>query len=349
MKAVVLNSHGPIEHLNISNEQSLQDLQYGEIRLKIMYCGLNHLDLWLRKGGTGDKITLPRIPGSDIVGIIESKGEGVFNLSIGDAVLVYPGTSCGNCTYCQKERETLCKEFKIIGYHIDGGYSDYINVPAKNVVKIEAQNLDAWAAVPVSYITAWNGLVTKGNLTMFDTVVVWGATGGLGYAALTIAEGFSAKTIGIVGSKEKELFLRERGYKGHIVVRSENLQKEIRELTDNQGVDIVLDHVGQETWKESLKMLKRGGRLAFCGVTTGHQAVTDLRYILGKQLTIHGSWMGDMNDFKEVVQFIEVNENLPYIWKTYSLDEVRDAHQVMEEQRHIGKIVLKVNEEEKAI
>ncbi|GGB61904.1 zinc-binding dehydrogenase [Fictibacillus barbaricus] len=346
MKAVVLNSHGPIDHLNVSQDYSLDDLKYGEIRVKINYCGLNHLDLWLRRGGTGDKLSLPRIPGSDIVGTIEYVGEGVFNLSIGDTVLIYPGTSCGECDECKKGRETLCREFKIIGYHIDGGYSDYIHVAAKNVVKIEKQNLEAWAGVPVSYVTAWNGLVTKGSLTMFDTVVVWGAAGGLGYAALTISEGFGAKTIGIVGSKEKERFLRERGYKGHIVVRSDNLQKEIRELTNNSGVDIVLDHVGQETWKESLKMLKRGGRLAFCGVTTGHQAVTDLRYILGKQLAIHGSWMGDLNDFKEVVQFIEVNENLPYIWKVYNLEEVRDAHQVMEEQRHVGKIVLKVNEEE---
>lgn len=348
MKAIVVEEHGSIDVLRYTESQPIGELGSDEVRVQIKYCGLNHLDIWLRKGGTGDKLTLPRIPGSDIIGIVQETGQAVRHVRAGDTVLLYPGQGCGLCSACISGRETMCPEFKIRGYQVDGGYAELVTVDQSYVhpLSVPAEQLKLWAGVPVSYVTAWNALVTKGRLKPNDTVAIWGASGGLGYAALAIAQGFGANVIGIVGSEEKAAFLQEQGFTGSIVVRSESLLDEIKQLTQKKGVDLVLDHVGQQTWNSSLKMLARGGRLAFCGITTGPRVETDLRYIFGKQLEIYGSWMGDHQDFVQVVQFLQHHpQALPYIYKEFPLEEARLAQAIMEKGDHVGKIVLKITSE----
>lgn len=347
MKSIVLERHGSIEELKLHSHKDSGYLKEEEIKINIKYCALNHLDLWLRKGGTGDHISLPRIPGSDIAGVVVDKGKSVTHLEIGDGVLVYPGFGCGYCTACINGTESLCKQFKVIGYNVDGGYSEFTIVKAKYAVAIPKDDLKRWAAVPVSYITAWNALVTKGKLSASDTVAIWGATGGLGYAAASIAQGFGARVVGIVSTKRKAKFLKVNGFNGEIIVRSDLLIKDLKELTNNNGVDLVLDHVGKDTWVNSMKMLAKGGRLAFCGVTTGAIAETDLRLIFGKQLTITGSWMGNHSDFIKVVDFLKSNPKLfPHIHKTMKLEEVGEAQSILEEGAHLGKIVLEIGKGE---
>lgn len=342
MKAIVIEKHGSIEELHYQTDvEHPEELGTHEVRIAIQYCGLNHLDLWLRKGGTGDKLTLPRIPGSDIVGFVQEVGSKVQGYQVGDAVLVYPGLSCGQCSACIKGKVTMCSAFRIRGYHVDGGYAQYLTAEEKYLVAVPHEQLRLWAGVPVSYVTAWNALVTKAKLKPTDTVVIWGASGGLGYAALRIAQGCGANVIAIVGSEDKVRFLQEQGFTGQTVLRSEQLLEELKSLTRKRGADVVLDHVGRQTWNASLKMLAKGGRLAFCGITTGPKVEMDLRYIFGKQLEIYGSWMGDQQDFMEVVHFLQQHpEALPYIYKEFPLSEARAAQAVMEEGQHVGKIIL---------
>ncbi|GAA0367697.1 zinc-binding dehydrogenase [Bacillus horti] len=344
MKAIVVEHHGSIEELRFREHTPLPELAPHQIRVQTAYCGLNHLDIWLRKGGTGDKLTLPRIPGSDVVGIVQEVGQGVRKIQVGEAVLLYPGQGCGLCPACIAGRETMCPEFQIRGYHLDGGYAEYVTVEEQCALPIPADQLKLWAGVPVSYVTAWNALVTKGQLKPIDAVVIWGASGGLGYAALSIAQAFGAKVIGIVGSKNKATFLQEQGFTGDIIIRSEDLLEEIKQLTHKRGVDLVLDHVGKQTWNISLKMLTKGGRLAFCGITSGPKVETDLRYIFGKQLSIFGSWMGDHQDFMEVVQFLKQHpQALPYIYKEFPLHDAQEAQATLEQGDHVGKVVLNVS------
>src|SRR5690606_19782451 len=128
-------------------------------------------------------------------------------------------------------------------------------------------------------------------------------------------------------------------FSGDIVIRSEHLLAEIRTITQKVGVDVVLDHVGKQTWNDSLRMLSKGGRLAFCGVTTGPKIETDLRYIFGKQIEIYGSWMGDHQDLIEVVKFLENKpDKLPYIYQEYALDSAGEAQLTLEKGKHVGKI-----------
>ncbi|MBS4210296.1 zinc-binding dehydrogenase [Bacillus sp. FJAT-50079] len=343
MNGIVLEEHGDVEQLLYKEDIPLPKLRNDEIRVQVKYCGLNHLDIWLRKGGTGDRLQLPRISGSDVVGVVTELGEEVDGLSIDDPVVLYPGKGCGQCVACSEGRETLCRHFEVLGYNNDGGYCEYVQIQGKRAVKITDEELESWAGVPIAYVTAWNALVTKGKMTAKDTVVIWGASGGLGYAALSIAQSFGAKVIGIVSSKEKISFLKEKGFEQvKFIVRDENIGKNIRDLTNKEGADLVLDHVGRQTFNESLKMLKRGGRLAFCGVTTGPIAEIDLRLIFGKQITITGSWMGDLHDFHEVVQFLLRTKAFPHIDHVFPLKKVKEAQFALEKGEHIGKIILQI-------
>ncbi len=343
MKGVILEEHGELDQLLYKENLRINDIKDDEIRVQVKYCGLNHLDVWLRKGGTGDRLSLPRIPGSDVVGVVAEKGRDVTNVTAGDTVVLYPGKGCGQCDACSKGRETLCKRFEVLGYNNDGGYCEYVQIQSKRAIKVTKDMLKEWAGVPVAYVTAWNALVTKGKMTAKDTVVIWGASGGLGYAALSIAKAFGAKAIGIVSSEDKIAFLKEKGFDNvEFIIRDSEVGKRIRELTNKAGADLVLDHVGRKTFNESLRMLARGGRLAVCGITTGPIADVDLRLIFGKQITISGSWMGDLHDFHEVVQFLLRTKAFPHIDEMFPLKEVKKAQQTLEEGKHIGKIILQI-------
>ena len=319
------------------------DLAALDVQIDIEVCGLNHLDLWLRRGDTGDRLSLPRIPGSDVLGTVSAVGDEVRNVSVGDRVLVYPGRSCGDCRECSAGRESACRAFEVLGYNFDGGYATSIVVGEDDAVRVPAASGPEWGAVPVSYVTAWNALVTKAGLTAEDTVAIWGAAGGLGNAALRLATAIGAEAIAVVSSEAKAAWLREHGWDGTVVVRDEATARQVRKATGGRGVDVVLDHVGAATWMESVKMLATRGRLAFCGVTTGYEAVTDLRHLFAKQLSIHGTWLGDRRDLAAVVALLsERPEALPVIEAAFPLSDANRAQELVASGGHSGKVVLEV-------
>ncbi|QVQ51586.1 alcohol dehydrogenase catalytic domain-containing protein [Spiractinospora alimapuensis] len=315
----------------------------GEVVVDVSHCGLNHLDLWLKQGGTGDTLSLPRIPGADVTGRVARVGADVTTVRVGDPVVLYPGSSCGACAECAEGVESACPRFQVMGYQFDGGYAQQVLTDHRNAVVLPDGADRRWAGVPVSYVTAWNALVTKSGLTERDTVVIWGATGGLGNAALRIAEGVGAHAIAIVGSENKAAWLRDHGFDGTTIVRSDRVAKDVRAACPGRGASVVLDHVGASTWMSSMKMLAPRGRLAFCGVTSGYEAVTDLRHVFGKQLSIHGSWMGNRHDLAEVVAFLRDRpQALPVIDREFPLVEAAAAQAHMESGDHLAKNLLTI-------
>lgn len=315
----------------------------GEVVLDVLATGLNHLDLWLRQGDTGDDLVFPRVPGSDVLGIVRAVGPAVPGDLVGSRVLVYPGRGCGDCAFCSEGRPSACRRFEIMGYQYDGGYAEKIAVAAASVHRVPDDAPMSWAAVPVSYITAWNALVTKGHLQPGQTVAVWGATGGLGYAAARIAEALGAHVVAIVGTEEKRLWLTAQGFSGEVLLRDADLVKRARATTGGRGVDLVLDHAGAATWNSSLRMLAVGGHLAFCGVTTGPVVETDLRQIFGKQLTIAGTWIGDPEDLQQVSALLAAHpEALPVIVNSFALDDANAAQSAVADPAGNGKTILRM-------
>jgi NADPH:quinone reductase-like Zn-dependent oxidoreductase len=315
----------------------------GNVRVRVSAAGLNHLDLWLRQGETGDTISLPRVPGSDVVGDVVEAGDGVPADLVGTRVLVYPGRSCGRCGFCAAGHPSACRRFEILGYHYDGGYAESVVVAADSVIPLPGDAPDSWAAVPVSYITAWNALVAKGGLKPGQVVAVWGATGGLGNAAVRIARAIGASVVAIVGTEAKASWLAGTGFDGDIVVRGDDVVRRVRATTGGRGVDVVLDHVGAATWNASLRMLAVRGHLAFCGVTTGYAVETDLRLVFGKQLTVAGTWIGDPADLAGVVSLLRENPDaMPVIENSFILDDAAAAQDAIADPASNGKTILRV-------
>ena len=334
MKAVPFFEHGPVGVLQY--REDFPDPLHGknETVIDVKYCGLNHLDIWTRQGIAGKKIRLPHVCGCDIVGTGGKTGE---------RVMVYPGVSCGKCEYCRKGRENVCSQFAIIGGMSDynGGYAEQVAVPARNVVKIPRSVTDETAAtLSVSYLVAWNMLQASGA-GRGKTVLVYGATSGVGMATIQLARALGATAITTVSNKEKHDFAKKLGADFIIDRTSQNVVEEARRITGNKGVDIVVDHVGAATWPASIAALKQGGRMAVCGMTSGNDATVPVRVFYSKQATIAGAMLGTRAQLLELLRFVARKKIRPVIDSVFSLREAAQAQRKMEENQHSGKILLK--------
>ncbi|MGH2397297.1 MAG: zinc-binding dehydrogenase, partial [bacterium] len=299
MRAVVYTRHGGPEVLNV-REMPRPAPGPNDVLVRVKAVALNHLDVWIRTGLPRLKVTFPHIPGADVAGIVEETGPAVTTARPGDEVIVAPGISCGVCEYCVAGEDNLCREYSILGEHRHGGYADYVSIPQENVLPKPAHlTFEEAAAIPLVFLTAWNMLVTNGRVRFGDAVLIWGAGSGVGSAGIQIAKLFSARVIAVAGAPWKLEKAKDLGADEGIDHREQDVLEEVRRLTGKRGVDIVVDHVGAATWQTSIKALARGGRLVTCGATSGPEAMTDIRYIFGRRLSIHGTWMGTKRELYE--------------------------------------------------
>lgn len=343
MKALVYTAHGGPEVIRVQ-EMPLPGVGPADVLVRVRAVALNHIDIWVRKGLPRLRLTFPHIPGADVAGVVERVGEAVSTVRVGDDVVVAPGISCGVCRYCLAGTDNLCREYTILGEDRHGGYAEFIAVPEANILKKPARlSFEEAAAVPLAFLTAWNMLVTNGRLGFGDEVLIWGAGSGVGSAAIQIARLFSARVIATSGAPWKLERARQLGADEAINYREQDVLEEVRRLTDRRGVDVVFDHVGAATWQTSLKALARGGRLVTCGATSGAEAPTDIRYIYGHRLSIHGTWVGTKHELHEVMALVEQGRLQPVVHAVYPLEEAAAAQQVMERSEHFGKLVLTIS------
>lgn len=341
MKAIRIHEHGDFSALKME-ELAQPDPKSGEVLVRIHSVALNHLDLWVRKGLPG--ISLPIIPGSDASGTIVKLGTDLpedSSLKIGDPVIILPFRSCQKCKYCLNGSEELCSEYQIPGEQIDGYMAEFVSVPVNNLLK-KPEHLDYnhAAAFPLAFLTAYHMLTTKVKVQKDNWVMIWGASSGIGHAAIQIAKHLGAKVISTAGSKEKEAFAGKIGSDFVVNYTKSAVVEEIKKLTDGHGADIVFEHVGQESWSDSLKILARAGKIVTCGATTGAVVQINLRHLFIKQQQIIGSTMGNRKDMIEIIQLIEADILQPYVCKVFSIDEAGDAHKYMESEKQMGKVVV---------
>ncbi len=342
MKAVVYTTHGGPEVLHYT-EVSMPAVGPGDVLVRVKAVALNHLDLWIRQGLPRLRVTFPHIPGADVAGVVDRVGERVTTVHVGEQVVVAPGISCGICRFCVAGEDNLCRSYSILGEHRHGGYAEFVAVPEANLLRKPARlTFDEAAAVPLVFLTAWNMLVSNGRLRFGEDVLIWGAGSGVGSAAIQIAKLFCAGVIAVAGARWKLDRAQSLGADAGIDHHEQNVLEEVRRLTDRRGVDVVFDHVGAATWQTSLQALARGGRLVTCGATAGAEAVTDIRYIFGRRLSIHGTWMGTKRELYEVMTLVDRGRLNPVVHQVFPLAEAAKAQQVMERSEHFGKLVLTV-------
>jgi NADPH:quinone reductase-like Zn-dependent oxidoreductase len=346
MKAIVLHRHGGPEVLEHAELPELAPGP-GEVLVEVRACALNRLDLWVRGGLPGLTLPLPHVLGSDIAGVVSAIGEGVANTWIGREVVLNPGLSCGRCESCLAGWDNLCPDYRILGETARGGYAERIVVPAVNLVDKPADL--SWieaAAFPLTFLTAWQMLVTRANLRPSETVLVHAAGSGVGTAGLQIAKLLGTRVIALASSDSKLARARELGADATIRSSDADWPKQVRALpgVGRRGVDVVFEHVGQATWAESIKLCRNGGRVVTCGASSGWDAHTDLRHVFFRQIQILGSTMGSKASLFTLARLIGEGRLRPIVDRVFPLAEAAEAHRYLDRREQFGKVVLAVGD-----
>jgi alcohol dehydrogenase len=324
MHAAVISGHGGADCLDYAQAPKPEPPP-GWMRVKVLACALNMLDVFVRRGMPGVTLDLPHIPGGDIVGIVDRLGDGAAGPPPGTQVLVDPLVNR-----------------KALGEDLPGGLADYVVAPAENAIPLDSPVPDVprYAALPIAYGTARRMLLARAKLTADETVVVLGAAGGVGVACVQLGKALGARVIACSSSSAKLSQLGKLGADELINTADGEFGRQVWQLTGRAGADVVVDYLGADTWPQSVRAVRRGGRLVTCGATTGFMAQTDLRYVWTRELTILGSDGWSRDDLTSLVADVRAGRLAPVIHRIYPLSQVRDAVAELEERRAIGKVVV---------
>src|SRR5215208_6693060 len=345
MKAVFFRQHGGPEVLDY-NDFPTPEPKPGEALIRLDAAALNRMDVMVRNGWPGLKLELPHINGADGAGEVVAFGEMVETgaLEIGDRVVINANLDCGTCEFCVAGKDNMCRDWHLLGETVRGTYAEYVSLPVKQLYRLPKDfNFHQAAAAALVYQTAWHSLVRRGNLQKGETVLVVGAGGGVNTASVQIAKLIGAQVVA-VGSDPKKLEMAESLGADILIDRSkhEDWSKAVFVATNRRGVDVAVDNVGT-TFMQSLRALRKGGRLLTVGNSGGPKIEIDNRYIFVRHLSIIGSKMSTLSEFKEVMDLIVAGKLKPVLDVTYPLEEATIAQERLWRNENFGKITLEIN------
>jgi NADPH:quinone reductase-like Zn-dependent oxidoreductase len=340
MRAIVFRKHGDVGVLEAAD---LPEPRVGarDVLVRVKAVALNHLDLWVREGLPGLTLPLPHVLGSDVAGVVERCGAEIADLATGTEVLVNPGLSCGHCARCLAGDDNLCRDYKILGEHVHGGYAELLAIPRQNVLpKPKRLSFEQAACLPLTFLTAWTMLVRRAGLQAGETVLVQAAGSGVGSAAVQIAKLLGARVIATASTDEKLKKAAQLGADEVINYAQADFLAEVKRITHRRLVDVVFEHVGGETFEKSVACLPYGGRLVTCGATAGHDVKLDLRVLFFKRLSLLGSTMGSKADLFRVLDLVDAGRLQPVLDRVLPLAQAAEAHRILESRDHFGNVVL---------
>ncbi len=342
MKAVVMEARGGPEVLKVA-EMPTPEPGPKEVRIRVKAAALNHLDIWVRKGVASPKLPLPHILGADASGVVDAVGPGVTGFAPGDEVVVNPGLSCGHCERCLAGEDNLCAKYEILGEHRFGAYAEYLVVPEVNLLK-KPPNLSfaEAAAIPLTFLTAWQMVVDKLQVRPGEDVLVMAAGSGVSVAAIQIAKLFGARVIATAGSEEKLRKAKELGADETVNYTHPDWPKEVRRLTGGKGADKVVDHTGALYFEGVIRATANGGRIAIAGASSGYEGTLPFAHVFFRQLSILGSTMGSKSRLFPILRFVEQGQLRPVLGQVLPLEEAAEGHRLLEERRIFGKVVLQM-------
>ena len=354
MQAAVLVDEGDPEVALQVRQEPVPEPGTGQVRVRVTHASLNHLDVWIRKGLPS--VPKPRVTGADAVGTIDAVGDesaaatlAVRSLQVGDRVVLDPGAGCGACRACAGGETSLCPDFHVLGEHRAGTHAGFVVVDAVQVHAAPPHLDDASAAaLLLVFGTAWRMLFTRARVRPHERVLVWGASSGVGSAALQLCAASGIETIATTRSQDKADELRALGA-DHVVVTGsgedagDRVVAAVEQLTSGAGVDVAFDHLGKVAWEPSMLALRRGGRYVTCGATTGPMPRAFITRLFWKQLDMLGSTMASRSDVEDLLAFVTRHELVPRVDRVFTLDEVAAAHRYLEASQQVGKVVLRVS------
>lgn len=342
MKAVFIEEHGGPEVVRFGELPDPEPAP-GQVRVRTVAAALNHLDLFVRAGIPGVEPAMPHVMGSDGAGIVDAIGDEVDGWSVGDEVVIQPGLFCGRCEFCLEGQESLCIRYRLLGEHVSGTFAELVVVPEENLYrKPKTLGWDLAAAFPLVYQTAWRLVLHAGGLRAGQSVLIHGIGGGVSSAALQIAK-YAGAFIYVTSSSQAKLDRAiDLGADVAIDYTAVEVADKISELTDKRGVDLVIDNVGADTWRTSIESVRRGGRIATCGATTGTEGRTPINRLFWKQFSIHGSTMANRREFRAVADLIFGERIVPIVDSAFPLDRSDEALARMANGEQFGKIVIDI-------
>ena len=324
MRAIVIREHGGREKLRLDDGVPVPKAGPGQAVVRVHACGLNHLDVFVRRGMPGKPTPLPFVSGGDIAGTVAEIGPGHGDLTVGWRVLVDPAVEGG-----------------AIGEDVPGGLAEYVLVPAANLIPLPDElSFDEAAALPIAYGTAWRMLLTRGAVRAGEAVLILGAAGGVGTACVQIAKMAGCAVYAAASREDKLGRLRDLGADYLINYRDVEFDREVWRLTGKRGVDVVVDYTGADTWPRSIRCLRRGGRLLTCGATSGYEARTDLRYVWARELTILGSDGWTRADLDALLAAVRAGRIRPVIDRVLPLAQTAEGHRLLEDREAVGKVII---------
>ncbi len=341
MKALGFTEHGDLSKMQILDLPKPTP-GFGEVLVAVKASALNHLDIWVRQGWPGLNLQLPHIAGSDAAGDVVALGDGVTSVAVGTRVAIDPGINLYDDEYTASGRASVSPGYRILGEPLPGTHTEYVVVPAKNVVPMpeHISYIEAAAAGLVS-VTAWRMLVHQAGMRLGQSVLIHGAGGGVNSMSIQLAKLAGCTVYATTSSVEKAEKAKVLGADHVFNYRTDDdWAKQLWKLTGKQGVDIVVDNIGQATMQTSIKAVKPGGCIVIVGNTSGANVELDLRNLFVKQISLIGSTMGSHADYHRVMQLVFAGKIKAPIYKTLSLDDGVQAMKVMEQGEQFGKIVL---------
>jgi NADPH:quinone reductase-like Zn-dependent oxidoreductase len=340
MKAAFFKEHGGSEKVLY---EDYRDPVPGpdDVVVRVRACGLNHVDMLLLDGRFPPPEGLPHVNGCEVTGTLEAVGASVKGFARGQRVVVFPGFACGSCEYCLRGERTVCIRYGYLGAHRDGGYAELVKAPAANILSLpEAIAFEAGAALPMAMLTAWHALVAQARLSPGQTVLVQAAGSGVGSAAIQVARLAGARVITTVGSDDKIAFARSLGAEEVVNYRTQDFVEATKRWTKRRGVDVVVEHIGGETFEKSVYALTRLGTLVTIGSHDTHWGRVDLRHVYSKNLRVVGTNLGSILELRTILDYVLDGRLTPVIDRAFALKDARAAVQYVLDRKNKGKVLL---------
>lgn len=339
MKAVLVREHGGVDKL-LFEDAPRPSIRPDEVLVRVKAAGINHLDLWVRKGVPGHKFPLPMILGTDIAGEVAEVGALVTNARVGDRVAVMPGFAEATGEQALSGNIHLARDYGIFGETRNGGCAEFMDAPAVNLMPMpDWMSFTDAAACPLVFLTAYH-MLRKANLQPGESVVMHAAGSGVTSAGIQLARLFGATVIATAGSEEKCEKARALGADHVINYRAGDWLEALKKIVGKGGVDVVFDHVGPDTFEANMKAVKWGGRIVICGSTTGGEVKLNLRALFFKRISLIGSTMGPKADQLAVWKLLCQRKVKPVVDRVFAVKDIRAAHEYVESRKAFGKVVL---------
>lgn len=342
MKAILFNQHGGPEVLQYTDFPT-PSVGPGEALVRLRAAALNRVDVTVRDGWPGLKLEMPHIPGCDGAGVVAAVGLGVTQVAVGDHVVINANLGCGKCEYCLAGADNMCKNWHLLGETVRGTYAEYISLPERQLYRLPPEfDPHAAAAAALVFQTAWHSLITRGQLRPGETVLIVGAGGGVNSASVQVAKLTGATVISIAANQEKAALAKSLG--ADIAIdrsKDEDWSRAAFLATEKRGVDVVVDNVGS-TFMSSLRALRKGGRLLTVGNTAGPKIEIDNRYIFSRHLSIIGSTMSTLREFRAVMDMVVAGKLRPVLDRRYPLRDAANAQERLGKGEQLGKITLEI-------